>query len=303
MPTPDFRDRAQTALLEGGLRIIPWTKVLTNTLAGSVNCLFQAAGMPSAGTYPGNVREPNVIVPGVVPNILGYSSNLNTMIIPPFYNQHLIQAEALNPVANFSGVLMIGDLLCTYRGLPANTGVAQDLSTLGSSAGRSILPRYGNGRGVRIFGDVTTAFGVTPVSLQISYTNSDGTSGRVSTSTTVASVPAGRSLSLNQRDAFSLPLQSGDIGVQSLQTAQLSGSTGAAGVYTLFLYKPLLTLKVFQHGTGTSANYGVSYCNGETLPPEIVPGAVLVMFWLPTITAVNDSLFGHIKTLRVAKGR
>jgi hypothetical protein len=298
MPSPDFRDRALTAIQEGGLKVFPWTKVLNNTLAGSVSCLYQAAGMPEAGTYPGNVREANMIYPGMVPNILGPASR----IVPPLYRNHLIQAEALSPVANMDGILMVGDLLTTYRGLPADTGAAQDLSTLGSAAGRSILPRYADGRGVRIFADVTTAFGATPVTLTISYTNELGTSAKSSVSTTVASVPAGRSACLNPRDAFSLPLASGDKGVRSLQTATLSATTGAAGVYTLFLYRPLMTFYVNQHGTGTSANYGVINNNGEVQPPELLSGAVLVLFWIP-LTAVNDALYGHIKTLKVNKGR
>ena len=294
MPTPDFRDRALTAILNNGMRTIPWTKVITNTLAGSVSCLFQSAGMPEAGTYPGNALEANMIVPGMVSNILGGASR----IVPPLYRNHLIQAEALNAINNFDGVLFLADLLCTYRGLPANTGALQDLSTVGSAAGRSVLPRYSDGRGVRIFADVTTAFGATPVSLQISYTNELGVSGRVSTSTTVASVPVGRSACVNPRDAFSLPLQSGDNGVRSLQAAQLSGTTGAAGVYTLFLYRPLMSFYIFPNFN----NHGGFYFNGETQPPEILSGCNLILFWLPKWTN-NSSIYGHVKTLKVNKGR
>lgn len=299
MPQPDFRDRALHAILEGGLRVIPFQKTLINTLAGSVNCLFQCAGMPAAGAYPGNALEANVINPGLVANILGTSDR----IISSGNRQLLMKAEAYNNIASFSGVLMIADLLATYRGLPANTAVAQDLSTVGSAAGRSVLPRYTDGRGVRIFGDVTTALGATPVSLQLSYTNELGTSGKVSTSTTVASAPQTRSINVPSRDPFfGLPLASGDKGVRSIQTAQLSGTTGAAGVYSLILYRPLMTLQVQQFGTANTANYGQNVSLGEVFTPEILPGAVLVFFWLP-LTAVNDTLSGTLTTLKVGKGR
>ena len=298
MPSPDFRDRALTAILAGGQAQLPWNKVLTNTLAGSVSCLFQASGAPGAGTYQGSVKNVYPVTPGAYESLLSDTAQGT----PSSMRNLLIKLEALSTVANQQGLLLVGDLLATYRGLPADSGVAQDLSLVGSAAGASVLPRYSEGRGVRIFGDVTTAFGATPVTLTVSYTNELGTSGRTSTSTTVASVPAGRSLAINKREPFSLDLQSGDKGVRSLQTATLSGTTGAAGVYTLFLYRPLFLLNLAQAPTGNQHNVGIMNGPSETLAPELLPGCVPIFFWLPT-TAVNDIICGIMTTLQVNKGR
>jgi hypothetical protein len=302
MPSPDFKDRALNAILQDGTQgqfTYPWHKVLTGTAVQQVTCLAQLAGNPAGLTYPGTAKVVYSVGPALAPYALGGSA----LAIGSAERGYVTRLGCYSPVANMSGALLLGDLLATYRGIPADTAVAQDLSTLGSAAGNSVLPRYQDGVGVKIFADVTTAVGATPVTLTVSYTNELGVSGRTSTSTTVASAPQARSLVTNKGEPFSLPLQSGDKGVRSIQTATLSGTTGAAGVYTLFLYKPLI-LNVCTPQSGlTTHNYGLTIIDSAMLTSEIRSGAFLIMFWLPPTTAVNDVLSGDFTICHVKRGR
>jgi len=94
------------------------------------------------------------------------------------------------------------------------------------------LPRYTTGDNVMIFGEVQTAGGATPCTITLSYTNQSGTSGRTSTFSYTSSWGA--------NSMFNFPLQSGDYGVRSVESATCSVSTGTAGVWNIVLTKPLL---------------------------------------------------------------
>jgi len=299
MPTPDFMDRCQQAITDGGLKIYPWTKLTpSGTTIGQTSCFFQTAGIPPIGSYPGNALEANIIVPGVVNSLLGINQISSTN-----KRNLLVKVEVCNKTNAFIGNLLLGDLLVTYRGISATSALAQDLSTVGSAAGRSILPRYQDGRGVGIFADVTTQLGATPQTLTVTYTNSLGASGRVATILTVGNAPVSRSVGGTGSNPFALRLQAGDVGVRSIQTAQLSGSTGA-GAFTLFLYKPLTLVAVRSHSNAFVDNWGQTRIETEANLVELLPGCCPIFLWQPHTTSVSSSaLSGLIKTLAGSKGR
>jgi len=119
-------------------------------------------------------------------------------------------------------------------GLSGTTITSQ---TINSAA----LPARANGgEGNEMWVEIYTLLGATARTLTITYTNSDGTPGRTAT----VNLPA----SARPTSAYRVPLQSGDTGVESIQSAILSGSTGTAGNFGLVLSKRIASL------AGTLAN-------------------------------------------------
>lgn len=98
-----------------------------------------------------------------------------------------------------------------------------------------VLPtRAGNGDGNEMWVEVYTTLGATTRVLTITYTNSAGVPGRTATVTIPATARA--------TTAYRVSLQSGDIGVESIQSAILSGSTGTAGNFGIVLAKRIASL-------------------------------------------------------------
>ena len=206
MPQLDFRDKALNHILNNDkLSIVPFSKTMTNQAVGVASCLFQMNGLPNTGAYSGTNLVSYIVAQPITPKLA------NTLI-PHFKKLYVSKLEAYSSTANHSGLLMLGDLLATYKGINANAVGPHDLSTLGSAAGSSVLSRYSDGYGVKMFADVTLAVGPTPVTLTITYTNELGVSGRTATATTIASSPIGRTFTVNKSDTFSIQLQSGDKG-------------------------------------------------------------------------------------------
>ncbi len=124
------------------------------------------------------------------------------------------------------GLPMITDRLVHSGSLVAN--ITSNQTTYLPTAA---LPRYTDGVGVMIGLDVYIATGSTATTVTASYTNQDGTAGRV---TQVVAWPANTTAR-----RFILPLQNGDRGVRSVESVTFAGSTGAEGYVGVTLFKPL----------------------------------------------------------------
>lgn len=116
-----------------------------------------------------------------------------------------------------AGAVHVYDLCWACSGLVGNVATAQTIT------GFTGLPtRHSSGAGLEIWVGCSTAIGATAHNVTVSYTNQAGTAGRTTVSTAgIASMPANR--------MYQLPLQSGDTGVQSIQSMTLSASSGTAG--------------------------------------------------------------------------
>lgn len=116
-----------------------------------------------------------------------------------------------------AGSVIVYDLCWACSGLSGNTTGAQ------SVVGFSGLPtRHSTGANLEIWVGCSSAIGATAHNVTVSYTNQAGTAGRTTVSTAgIASMPANR--------MYQLPLQSGDTGVQSIQSMTLSANSGTAG--------------------------------------------------------------------------
>jgi hypothetical protein len=95
------------------------------------------------------------------------------------------------------------------------------------------LSRYTSGEGVYIGITIYTAVGSTATTLNVSYTNSQGTSGRTGT------VVFGGTGFNEANRMLLVPLASGDTGVLSVQSVRAQASTGTTGNFGVTLFKPL----------------------------------------------------------------
>lgn len=109
--------------------------------------------------------------------------------------------------SGFSGIVTTAQTVTNFSGLPT---------------------RVGNGDGAEIWIYCTTATGSTASNITVQYTNSAGVSGRNTVATAhITSMPAFR--------MYQVPLQSGDLGVKSIQSITLSASTGTAGSFGVII--------------------------------------------------------------------
>ena len=114
------------------------------------------------------------------------------------------------------------------------------------------LTRYTSGEGVMAGVVIFTQIGNTNTTITISYTNSTGTSGRISTPTTFGQT------NFRENNIFiPIPLQAGDTGVKSIESVTVLASTLTAGNFGVCLYKPLAMIS-FESSTGQTPLDAVS---------------------------------------------
>jgi hypothetical protein len=196
-------------------------KASQTTVANNWSCFYRSTGVPGAGSYaniPGGAAH-NVNSVGAFP--LKNPTGTNTKYLLNFGVNHLTGAN----------VVLLVDLLVAAGNINANTTSAQTVNT-------TALTRYTDGVGVMMTLEVTTALGSTASNVTISYTNSSGTSGRSTGSLAMTASAAVYRLQPTAGGAL-IPLQTGDIGVKSVETITFSAAMGG-GVVALLLYKPLL---------------------------------------------------------------
>lgn len=118
--------------------------------------------------------------------------------------------------------------------LVANGGLSGVVTTEQAGPSEPLPARAGAGEGVLGFVECYVSTGATARDLVVTYTNSDGVSGRVSTIKWPASIrPAACAM---------IPLIHGDKGIRSVESIQFSGTTGIAGNIGVTLVKPVFYL-------------------------------------------------------------
>ena len=138
--------------------------------------------------------------------------------------------------------------------------------------------RYSTGAGNCIYLEINTIIGSTATTVQASYTNQAGTSGR----TTQAVAIGGTGLREANR-LIMLPLQAGDTGVQNIASVTLAATTGTAGAFSVILAHPLLNCP-----TGLAAGSVRDLVSQMPSLIEIEIDACIAMaFFAGTITALE----------------
>lgn len=106
------------------------------------------------------------------------------------------------------------------------------------------IDRYPNGEGLRMFVASYAAMGANAPTMQVTYTNSAGTTGRTTTAGIVSTASATSGVLLNSGNAANkvgpfLNLAAGDTGVKDIESLTWGGTAHASGSVFVGLCKPL----------------------------------------------------------------
>jgi len=199
------------------------------TVANSWSSTWQAGGNPAAGTY--------TAIPGGSAPSYGTTGSLSYGLFNPSggASKYLLTFGFTSAQTINIGLLV--DLLSAAGNISANSTSAQTVNS--TAITRNYTPQAGAtpGPGVMMSFDVTTALGSTASNLTVTYTNQSGTASRTTGSLAMTASAIAQRL---QPAGFgpTAQLQSGDYGVQSVQTVTFSAAMGA-GVVALNLFFPL----------------------------------------------------------------
>ncbi len=215
-----------------------------NPFAGSELTATPLFGNGNGGIYPGNF-------------ITGSSKHL--------LRWQMLQIQGTNGAPD---VVYLNDYLSFYPLIDCDNVDTQIMTNI------EPLPRYADGAGVRIVLIVTAPMALT-ASLTISYTNSDGVSGRTSTANVIPGTAIGVCATAQGTQGVAAnatpfwPLASGDKGVRSIDSVTFGA--GAGGFICAVLVKPLATISILQNNIPVEKMFGFE----QQATPEIKDGAYL----------------------------
>lgn len=155
------------------------------------------------------------------------------------------------------------------------------------------LPRYTDGAGVQMIA-VSVAGRTGGQQFNISYTNSDGVSGRTSQTVTqnasaaIGTIVTSASATQDSGNPF-IGLQAGDSGVRSVESVTMLGPD--VGLFSIILVKPLATTLI----RGIDAPVEKDFLIQSEQLPIIQDNAYLSMLCLPQGTLAATALIGDLK--------
>jgi hypothetical protein len=185
-----------------------------------------------------------------------------------------------------SGYMMITDRLSHQGGLSGIVATSQT-----TNLPTAPLSRYTSGAGVFMALEIYSAVGTTVTTVTVSYTNSDGVSGRISEPT----VFGGTGFREGAR-MIVLPLQEGDQGVRSVENVTVLATTGTAGNFGVTLFKPLMGLPVMNMGfQPVHFDSILNLCgnmpkveNNACLQWMVLPSGSGIGVWLSTLQIIEE---------------
>lgn len=204
-------------------------------------------------------------------------------------SEHLLEALVFGNAGTLEAPaqFMFCDWLLYYPFLDGDSADAQDLTNTVT------LPRYTDGRGLRAF-LVAQGTGSQVGAYTLSYTNSDGVAGRISSGTVV--VPSGAGFVLttgsgtaNRFEPF-IRLQGTDTGIRSVE--QFTWTAQPGGIAALVIVKPLAHLLYAEIGTVAEQTYYPRF-------PKLESGAYLGVLRHQTGATPNARIYtGLVTTIR-----
>ncbi len=192
---------------------------------------------------------------------------------------------------NTATSFMFADLLMYYPFIDTDSLDQQDLVQ------STTLPRYTDGVGVQII-LVALAPYVAGGSITVEYTNSEGVAGRstglvvMNSAGSIANLMTGGSVA-GGRGPF-LPLQSGDLGVRSVESVTCTAPN--AGLAALVLVKPLATTQLSDASLQSCAEKD-HLLEGGMLMPRIEDGAYLSLLAQTNASIAAQQIMGTITTV------
>lgn len=186
---------------------------------GTFSSSWTVAGFPVAGATPpsGNGEIPTRTTTGALNFVQASGSN----------NLYIAEISGIS-TANCS--LIIYDRLWHNSGFSFNITASQNINTPPTLTRPDSL-----GDGVELWGQVYSNSGTTASTITATYTNSDGVTGRSATYAKPGSA-------LVAGEMFPFTLVSGDRGVRTVSSVQLSAGTGTAGNFGLVLLRRIIEI-------------------------------------------------------------
>ncbi|MCX8017476.1 MAG: hypothetical protein N2690_06220 [Rhodocyclaceae bacterium] len=250
-------------VIAGMLPPVSFAKAATPTLvAGRPHSLFYLAGIPGAAAAP---------TPGLSGAALtSYGGQLPFPAAVGGKNIHLARLQGQ---ATIAGTLILADRLWHNSGLSLTATTAQTINSVAWPARDANGAT--NGEQVLIGLEITTATGAGTPTLTMSYTNSDGVSGR--TGTNIVATAATSAVGA----FYPIGLDAGDRGVRSIQSFTLS-ATWTSGAASLVAYRELARLEI------TSANVPAAIDALTGGFPRCYDGTVPFLIFVPSTTTASN---------------
>lgn len=221
----------------------------------------QSSGLPVYNAFAGTAAA-------FTPLIGQRNQGINIGNFLPDSTKHLLRLQLLNLGTSVPNVVYLSDYLGFYSLIDGDDA---DIQFMDNS---QTLPRYTDGVGVRaIF--ITSAPMVATASVTVTYTNSNGVSGRQVTFNVIAGAVIGQVVNTSGTDGAAatntpfMPLSEGDLGIRSIEEVQFA--SGAGGFICIALVKPIANSVILEVGVPSEKNFGI---NNQMLP-EIKEGAYL----------------------------
>lgn len=218
----------------------------------------------------------------------------------------LLNMGMMTTSASGTGLMYLVDILGGYPYIDANSNSAQTCNNT------NVLPRYTDGKGVRacmvsggtgyvITNVAPTTVGASAHNVAMTYTRA--TTGGTDTGRQMPFAVACTASAMQghithsgvaANNYFPLPMASGDQGIASIQTIQLSAASGTAGTYYhIMLFKELAMIPI----PAASTYYERDFVNMLPSLERVYDGAVLGFIYIPAgNTGASSSFIGHIET-------
>jgi len=246
-------------------------------------------------TQTTTTTQPNVVGPDPAaasgtPGAGGeaYTNNTAGMILPDggSYTKRLFDFTVRDYSGSVGAIKLIDRLVAV--------GSIAITSTGNKNVNSVALPRYTTGEGVEVYFEIQTAGTTTaPVVSLASYTNQDGTGGRVgATAITFNSVTATKGCLQGP-----IALQAGDTGVRSVETINVATAAGGSCAINVVLVRTIC----WNGNASTNARGMPASTRKSPLPfidfPRIYDGATLQ--WMRKGASSNSIVEGYVRVVLV----
>lgn len=252
------------------------------TGAGVWADLSMAAGTPKYNAYVGTQNEGTPML-GVGNNGIYAGPGISASMTKHISSVNIQSASATLAPAHF----VLCDYLYSY---PLTDMDMTDIQVMDNSV--ATVPRYADGLGVRAM-LVTTTPQTGVAQCVVTYTNSNGVTGRTSSIYTAISntglIQGAQAASgaANAQSPF-IPLASGDKGIRVIESVQMLSSAG--GFCAVVLVKPLLNIQLYERNTVSE----IDYLMQRPSLPRVLDGAYLNFVFTSGVTAVSSVIRGSV---------
>lgn len=237
----------------------------TTTATNQWYSMFQSGGLPAAGTYTN-------IPGGAALNSTSTGAWSFGILDPTGGTSKYLLTSGFTSQTQINLAILV-DLLVAAGNISATTATLQ---TVNSTA----LTRYTTGAGVMITFDVTTLLGNTASNITVTYTNQAGTGSRSSGAIAMTTAAIAQRLLPIAMGPYT-QLQSGDYGVKSVESVQLSASMVSTGVFALNMYFPLAFMPGMAANVYVERDQTIQVDGLNLLPLDAGHVGCLVAFIMP----------------------